>query len=77
MSRERRREPKRPRRRPGDRSASLGWLLTTFIVAILLNTGLMTSSSYMLLMRLGALQPLRNTALWPMLMVVLCILVAD
>ena len=75
MSREHRGE-KRPRRRQGDRSASLGWLLTTFIVAILLNAGLMTSSSYMLLMRLGALQPLRNSALWPMLMVLLCILFA-
>ena len=65
------------KRRPARqrRSASLSWLLVTFIVAVLLNAGLMTSSSYMLLMRMGAL-PRMNAALWPMLMVALCILFA-
>ena len=75
MSRNRRGKPRSPRRRNRE-NASLSWLLTTFIVAILLNAGLMTSSSYMLMMRFGVLQPLRNSALWPMLMVLMCILFA-
>ncbi len=54
---------------------SLSWLLVTFIVAVLINAGLMTSSSYMLLRRFGAL-PRMDAALWPMLMVALCILFA-
>ena len=75
-----RREQRERRRRASERHAresgmSLSWLLVTFIVAVLLNAGLMTSSSYMLLMRLGAL-PRMNTALWPLLMVALCILFA-
>ena len=67
---------RRRRRQPQDHSRSLTWLLATFIVAVLLNAGLMTSTSYMLLLRLGALKPLMGTTLWPMLMVALCILFA-
>lgn len=69
-----------PRRRKHfknqSRPASLNWLMITFIVAILINAGLMTSSSYMLLLRTGVLVPLMRTAFWPLLLVLLCILFA-
>lgn len=75
MSRER-----RPRRRGGrdecNRGGSLSWLMITFIVAVLINAGLMTSSAYMLLLRMGALKPLMRTTFWPLLLVLLCILFA-
>ena len=57
-------------------SASLRALLLTFTLAILINAGLMTSASYMLILRTDALRPLRQQAFWPMLMVILCILFA-
>ena len=64
---------RRNRRRSG---ASLRVLLLTFTLAILINAGLMTSASYMLILRTDALRPLRQQAFWPMLMVILCILFA-
>ena len=66
----------RKKRRGGGENASLGKLLTFFLLAILINAGLMTSSSYMLLLRTGVMQPLMRFALWPLLLVLLCILFA-
>lgn len=65
----------RPRRK-GDRSTSLTLLLLIFILAILINAGLMTSASYLLLLRTGVLRPLMNGTIWPMLLVLMCILFA-
>ena len=73
MSRRKRREN---RSGGGERGGSLSWLMITFIVAVLINAGLMTSSSYMLLLRMGVLKPLMGTAFWPLLLVLLCILFA-
>ena len=76
MSRKRRPGAPKRRRRDRDRGASLSWLMITFILAILINAGLMTSSSYMLLLRVGALKSLMRNSLWPMLLVLMCILFA-
>lgn len=76
MSRKHRRGVPRRRRSDRERGRSLSWLMITFMVAILINAGLMTSSSYMLLLRMGILKPLMRTALWPMLLVLMCILFA-
>ncbi len=75
MKRRRRNEPRR--RRPSARdNASLSRILTFFILAILINAGLMTSSSYMLMLRFGIMKPLMRSALWPLLLVLMCILFA-
>jgi len=64
------------RKRDDSKSISLSLLLIAFILVILINAGLMTSSSYMLLMRTGLLRSLMSTTIWPMLMVLVCILFA-
>ena len=63
----------RPRKK---KSMSLGWLMTAFIVAILINAGLMTSSSYIIMNRTGIMEPLQRSAYWPLFLVLLCILFA-
>ena len=65
----------RPRRK-GDKSTSLTLLMLIFILAILINAGLMTSESYLLLLRTGVLRPLMTGTIWPMLLVLMCILFA-
>ena len=67
---------KRRRHLPNRSNASLTWLMLTFILAVLINAGLMTSASYMLMLRTGVLRPLMRGTLWPMLLVILCILFA-
>lgn len=69
---------KRPNwfRRKGDKSTSLTSLLLIFILAILINAGLMTSASYMLMLRTGVLRSLMSKTFWPMLLVVMCMLFA-
>lgn len=67
---------KRRRRLPSRQNASLTLLMLSFIIAILINAGLMTSASYMLMLRTGVLRPLMRGTLWPMLLVILCILFA-
>lgn len=72
-----RRQSKGRRRFRRDRSnVSLTLLMLTFILAILINAGLMTSASYMLMLRTGVLRPLMQKAFWPMLLVAMCILFA-
>ena len=63
---------RRQKKKHGRRKVSLGWLLAAFMLAILLNAMLMTSSSYMLIMRTGFLQPITRSAFWPMFLVLLC-----
>jgi len=60
-------------RRP---NASLRVLLLTFTLAVLINAGLMTSASYMLILRTGVFKPLRQGVFWPMILVLLCIVFA-
>jgi len=67
---------KRRRHLPNRSNASLTWLMLTFILAVLINAGLMTSASYMLMLRTGVLRPLMQKAFWPMLLVGMCILFA-
>ena len=67
---------KRPGKRRERKSASLGWLMTAFLVAILINAGLMTSSSYIIMNRTGIMEPLRRSAYWPLFLVLLCIVFA-
>ncbi len=64
------------KRRNSGANVSLSSLLIFFVLAILINAGLMTSSSYMLMLRMGIMQPLMRFALWPLLLVLLCILFA-
>jgi len=59
-----------------DKSTSLTLLLLIFILAILINAGLMTSASYMLMLRTGVLRSLMRTTFWPMLLVLMCMLFA-
>lgn len=61
------------RRKKGSRRISLGWLLAVFMLAILLNAILMTSSSYMLIMRTGILKSVTHSSFWPMFLVLLCV----
>ena len=75
MKRRRGDAPRRRRSNSGD-NASLSRLLTFFILAILINAGLMTSSSYMLLLRIGIMKPLMRSVFWPLLLVLLCIFFA-
>ena len=63
-------------RRQRNKSTSITILMIVFILAVLINAGLMTSASYMLMLRTGVLRPLMRTTFWPMLLVVLCILFA-
>jgi len=58
------------------RSMSLGWLMTAFMLAILINAGLMTSSSFIIMTRTGIMEPLRRSTYWPLFLVLLCILFA-
>ena len=68
---------KRPgRRMPNRENVSIRLLMLTFIIAILVNAGLMTSASYMLMLRTGVFKPLMRGTLGPMLLVILCILFA-
>ena len=67
---------RRPRRKRERRKASIGWLMTAFILAILINAGLMTSSSYIIMNRTGIMEPLRRSAYWPLFLVLLCIVFA-
>lgn len=67
---------KRPRRKRERRRVSIGWLMTAFILAILINAGLMTSSAYIIMNRTGLMEPLRRSAYWPLFLVLLCILLA-
>ena len=76
MSRKKRAPRRSPKRNP-KRGGSLSWLMITFVLAVLINAGLMTSSSYMLLLRMGLMKPLMRTTLWPMFLVLLCILFAN
>ena len=55
---------------------SLRWAMTTFILAILLNAGLVTSSSFMLLRRTGLLEPVTKSNLYPLFLMLLCIAIA-
>ena len=64
---------KKPRRRF---NFSLRVLVLIFTLAVLINACLMTSASYLLILRTGALQPLRQGVFWPMLLVLLCIVFA-
>ena len=75
MSRKKR-NPRRRAHRNRERGGSLSGLMITFMLAVLINAGLMTSSSYMLLLRMGLLKPLMRTTFWPMLLVLMCILFA-
>ena len=63
---------RRRQKKKGGKRVSLGWLLLAFMLAILLNAGLMTSSSYMLIMRTGILKSITRSAFWPMFLVLLC-----
>lgn len=63
-------------RRKGKKSTSLTLLLLIFILAILINAGLMTSASYMLMLRTGVLRPLMSGTIWPMILVLMCMLFA-
>jgi len=74
MKRKRSAAPRRRSRK--QKSVSLGLLMLTFMLAIMINAGLMTSASYMLMLRTGVLRPLMRTAFWPMLLVLMCILFA-
>ena len=64
------------KRRNSGANVSLSSLLIFFVLAILINAGLMTSSSYMLMLRMGIMKPLMRFTLWPLLLVLLCILFA-
>ena len=55
---------------------SLRWAMTTFILAILLNAGLVTSSSFMLLRRTGFLEPVTKSHFYPLFLTGLCIAIA-
>ena len=55
---------------------SLRWVLTTFILAILLNAGLVTSSSFMLLKRTGLFEQVTKSHLYPLFLMILCIAIA-
>jgi len=55
---------------------SLRWAMTTFIIAILLNAALMTSSSFMLLRRTGLLEPVTKSHFYPLFLMLLCIAIA-
>jgi len=66
---------RRRRGRPGKkRSMSLGWLMMIFMLAILINAGLMTSSSFIIMNRTGIMEPLRRSVYWPLFLVLLCII---
>ena len=67
---------KRKPKRRARRSLSLGLLMMAFVLAILLNAGLMTSSSYIIMTRTGIMEPLRSSYYWPLFLVLLCILFA-
>lgn len=62
------------RKHGGRKSISLGWLMTAFILGVLINAGLMTSSSYIILNRTGIMESLRQSSYFPMFLVLLCIL---
>ena len=62
---------------PGDRrSLSLGVLLCLFSLCILINAGLMTTSSYMLMNRFGIMRPLLSSTALPLFLLALYLLFA-
>ena len=64
-------------RAPGDRrSLSLGVLLCLFSLCILVNAGLMTTSSYMLMNRFGIMRPLLGSTALPLFLLALYLLFA-
>ena len=68
---------RRNRRSDGDRrTLSLGVLLALFSLCILINAGLMTTSSYMLMYRFGIMRPLLSSAALPLFLVLLYLLFA-
>lgn len=76
MKRPRRKDAPRRQRRDPTANVSLRRLLIFFILAVLINAGLLTSSSYMLMLRTGLMRPLMRFTLWPLFLVLLCILFA-
>ena len=56
-----------------NKSVTLSRLMIIMILAILINAGLMTSSSYLLMLRTGIMRPLMNSTMWPLLLVLLCL----
>ena len=56
-----------------NKNVSLSRLMIIVILAILINAGLMTSSSYLLMLRTGIMRPLMTGTMWPLLLVLLCL----
>ena len=52
-----------------NKNVSLSRLMIIVILAILINAGLMTSSSYLLMLRTGIMRPLMTGTMWPLLLV--------
>lgn len=70
------REKRRGKQPRDQRKLSLGVLLCIFSLCILINAGLMTTSSYMLLNRLGIMRPLLHSTMLPLLLVAMYLLFA-
>ena len=56
-----------------NRSVTLSRLMLVVILAILINAFLMTSTSYMLMLRTGFMKSLMTGTFWPLLLVLLCV----
>ena len=68
---------KKQYRLPGDkRSLSLGFLLCLFSLCILVNAGLMTTSSYMLMNRFGIMRPLLGSTALPLFLLLMYLVFA-
>jgi len=76
MKQRRKNRRKNPLQYSEQRSLSLGVLLALFSLCILINAGLMTTSSYMLMNRFGIMRPLLSSAALPLFLVLLYLLFA-
>ena len=67
---------RKPKKWFRDSDIPLSWLMLSFIVAVLINAVLITTLSYMLLLRIGIAKPLMSRWFWPFFPMAMCALCA-
>ena len=63
---------KKPKKWYREEDMPLSWLMLLFIIAVLINAVLITTSSYMLMLRIGIAKPLMSSWFWPFFPMAMC-----
>lgn len=63
---------KKPRKWFREDDMPLSWLMLLFVVAVLINAVLITTLSYMVMLRIGIVRPLMSSWFWPFFPMAMC-----